>query len=123
MKRTLSAGLFALAVCLAGASETQAWHPTPIRVDFTFRFDVQTDHHPTPSFPWWTYFPYDPHLMTLAPAPDYSHWGAPLLARARQPLPPRPAAPAPNVVWQPGRTPVQPASYQPAPAHGFAVDR
>jgi hypothetical protein len=124
MKRMLCVRCCALVVCLAGAVPAQAWDPAPIRIDFTFRFDVQSDHRPPPAFPWWTYFPYDPHLMQPGWGPADHHWGPDYAARARQPAPPRPAAPAPNVVWQPrSPTPVRPVSYHPVPAAGFAFDR
>ena len=128
MQRIALFGLAALGLGLGTAHEARANEPTPLTVNFTFRFDVRTNHLPPPGHPWWMYFPYDPHLMTPAPrGSPYPHWPAPSpgpdaqqVSAPRQPY----TAPyaAPNIAWQPGTpAPIRPASFQPAP--GFAFDR
>lgn len=112
-------GLLALGTCLAGAGDAQAWGLPPVKVNLTFRVDVRSDHTPPPQYPWWTYFPYDPHLMAPASGPTYPNWPQ-QQAGMRPTSMPLPAAPTPNVTQQyRAPAPVQPVAYQP----GFAFDR
>lgn len=113
-------GLFALGVCFAGAALTaDAAHPsTRVRVNVSVQVQVSSEQVPGPSYPWWTYFPYDPHLA--APAVSrYPHWPTSFPAnQAAQP------APSPNIVWQPGGgVPGRLTSYQPQVAAPFSFDR
>lgn len=112
-------GLCALGVCLAGAVlPAQASHPaTRLRVNVAVQVQVSSEQVPGPSYPWWTYFPYDPHLA--APAVSrYPHWPTSFPTnQAAQP------APSPNIVWQPGAgVPGRFTSYQPQTAP-FSFDR
>lgn len=123
MFRIACYGLGALAVALAASAEAQAWGLPPVHVKLTFRVDVRSADQPAPLYPWWMYFPYDPHLMAPASRPAYPNWPAPTPAPVRQTSIPHATPPAANFVWQPGRAAVQPASYQTGVVPGFSFDR
>jgi hypothetical protein len=123
MQRIALFGLLALGTSLAGAGDAHAWGLPPVKVNLTFRVDIHSQEHPAPQYPWWMYFPHDPHLMAPA-APTYPNWQAP--APLRQTSLPRQPAPTPNIVWQQGPpAAMQPAAVQPASYQlpGFAFDR
>ena len=114
-------GFVALGVLIAGAAPSlHANHPTRVRVNVSLQVHVSSEQVPGPSYPWWTYFPYDPHLA--APAVSrYPHW--PTSFPANQAAQPAPSA---NVVSHPGAyAPGRFTSYQPpAPAApAFSFDR
>src|SRR6266508_2606571 len=104
MQRIALVGLLALGISLASAGSARAWGLPPVRVNLTFRVDVHSLDVPAPQYPWWMYFPYDPHLMTPAARPQYPNWPAPpaLVQQTSLPqtslpqtsLPRQPAAPA-----------------------------
>lgn len=79
MLRAVRTSLLGLAVGLLLPQVSFAWPmtlgPMPIRADFVCRFDVRTG--PTAlgvNAPWYTYFPYDPHLMAQPQTSPYPPW-------------------------------------------------
>jgi hypothetical protein len=128
MQRIALLGLVALGTSLAATGDAHAWGLPPVKVNLTFRVDVHSLEHPAPMYPWWTYFPYDPHLMTPASRPHYPNWPAPAPVRQTS-LPGQPTPPS-NIVWQHAapdayRTGAAPGMVQPAGYRlpGFAFDR
>jgi hypothetical protein len=118
-QRVARLGLFALGVCLAGAIDSaHAWQHNRVRVNVSVQMSVTSEQVPGPSYPWWAYFPYDPHLAAPA-APRYPHW--PTSFPTNQAAQPAPSA---NVVWQPGAgVPGRLTSHQPAAPAPFSFDR
>jgi len=106
MVRTLFAS-FSLALAAAGFFvESASADDLPVRVDFTFRFDVDFGNRPTYKnlAPWYSYFPYDPHIHgRAAQYPSWPQTWPPVAPMPRK----TPAAPIP---------PVTRMSYQPAPS-------
>jgi hypothetical protein len=99
--------LLGLAWALAPTS-AQAWgektHPVKIDAGIDFRFNVYTVPNVVPRAPWYTYFPYDPHLMAPPPGSHYPTWP--------NPFPPRDASTPPSPPSQ-GGVPPSPNDYTP----------
>jgi hypothetical protein len=110
MPRRLSLVIASLVVSAAVVPSADA-NP-PVKIDFVFRFDVElASQYPWKNLaPWYTYFPYDPHVH--GQAPQYPSW-------------PRtwpPTAPAPKDamgrMMVPMLPPMLPPPTRPAPGTG-----
>jgi hypothetical protein len=114
------AALLALG-CLA--SSARAHYYPPVRVDFTFRFDVElTDQTPYKKLaPWYTYFPYDPHVH--GPTTHFPTWPTPFPPAPAKKDAMSPGGPAAPMAWYPPYRTVswQPAACYPAPAYPSAI--
>lgn len=101
----------------------------PVRVDFTIRFDVDFDNRPTYKnlAPWYSYFPYDPHIHGRAPQyPSWPQTWPPVAPMPRKTTAAAPIPPATRIGYQPMPTAVQPASWSqavnpPAPLMSYQV--
>src|SRR5262249_1382474 len=86
-------------------------HP-PVTIDLGWKFhcNIYTVPPVIPSAPWYTYFPYDPHLMSPTAASHYPNWPQPFPPN----VPPGPASP----VQAPGSSPIAPRPAPGAPQIG-----
>ena len=114
----LGLGLFPL----AAPANPGHWLP-PIRVNFTFRFDVHSLAEPHPSAPWWCYFPQDPHQGSHAAHPAFPHWPAAFPPQAQPTAAPRTPAAGPNMVYDYLPSPVLPVGYHHAPPPSYWYGR
>lgn len=92
----------------------------PFKVNFVFRFDVQSTAHPRPTAPWWAYFPQGAHEMAPATGSTFPHWPAQFPA-AGQPVSTPYAPPAGrNIVYRNFPATVLPVGYeQAAPSYWY----
>src|SRR5262249_30191227 len=91
------------------AQHPLAHHP-PVTVDVRWQFSLNIYSTPPviPTAPWYTYFPYDPHLMSPSAGASHSRNGP-------QPFPPAAAPTSTYPAPTPENTPVAP---RPAPVAG-----
>jgi len=114
---------------LAAAGRVDAWgNPPAVQVDaaFDIRFDVRIgpDQMYEPQAPWFTYFPYDPHVHA-PPAAGYPAWpqqwppAAPALPPRTPMTPGSLPLPPTNVTYGSHATGWQPVSYFQAPSYWY----
>lgn len=127
MLRFLLVPSVALFVLTSVSPSTTRANDFPVRLDFTFRFDVDVGNRPQYKnlAPWYSYFPYDPHIHGRAQ--QFPNW--PQTWPPVAPMPKKAAlTPAPTatpVSYRPTYSAVQPASwsqpagYYPAPSYWY----
>ena len=115
--RRIWATLGLLLAPLAAPAQAEGIIP-PFKVNFVFRFDIQSTNCPRPTAPWWAYFPQGAHEMAPASGTTFPHWPAQFPPTA-QPVSAPHAAPAagPNIVYHAYPSAVQPVGYSPAVPH------